>query len=222
MTAGNYAEDNYRHSRARKDRMTYTRLSVRHIVIAWLVLLPGCFPGKMVIDLEYRPERSSTPILSPGEILPLCLETVKGSDSVEWYKTGKYTWWLDRGPTHIVREALERELPLMGIELKGTCEDVKGRLRVSVRWFGPYGNSPVSAAVILAITLFDVDKEGPIWHGKIEGGVLPAPMPVGKKKIERAISKAINQALLKVVSRLRWNGEFCQAVRLLAGKYESL
>ncbi|MBW1998116.1 MAG: hypothetical protein JRJ29_09160 [Deltaproteobacteria bacterium] len=198
--------------------MAYPRLLLLCIVTAWLVLFPGCLPSKMVINWQYRPETYPTPILPPGEILTLCIEAVGGVDGFEWIKTDKYSWRLDRRPAHIVREVLERDLPLMAIEVKGTCEDVRGRLRVSVRWFGPYGNSPVSAAVILAMTLFEANGDIPVWHGKIEGGVLPAPMPFGKRNIERAISKAINQALSKVMSRLRWNGEFCQAVRLLAGR----
>ncbi|MBW2030320.1 MAG: hypothetical protein JRJ31_14755 [Deltaproteobacteria bacterium] len=186
------------------------------LIVIGLFAISSCLPAHMVIDTEYQPAQIFTPIVPPPERLSLFLEPIRGFDELEWYRTNLHSWSLDKRPSLLVREALEGELPAMGIDVKDTDEDVKGRLKVSVRWFGPYGNSPVSAAVILAVSLYGPGHVSPTWHGKVEGGVLPKVVPIGKRNINKEINRAMNEALSKAVARLRWNAEFCQAIRFLS------
>lgn len=188
----------------------------RLIVYLSFFILTGCSSTNSILNSKYRPEKNIDPILHSSQKITLSLDPVTGMDDYQWYKLGSFSWTLAKKPTVLVRDMLEREFPFWGLELSDDLKRAKGILEVSVRWFGPYGNSPVSAAVILGVTLFANNKAEPVWHGKIEGGVLPQPLPVGADNVRISIEEAIEEALSEAVYNLRWNGEFCQAIRLLS------
>ena len=184
-------------------------------------ILSGCSPSNVILRTKYRPGKIIDPILPFPERITLFLEPVTGMDESLWYTIRDYSWTLEKSPSILVRDAFEMELPFWGIELSNNSKKAKGRLKVSIRWFGPYGNTPIAAAVILSVTLYRGDEDEQLWHGKVEGGVKPRPFPAGTDNINTAIEGVIYEALSKAMAKLRWNGEFYQAIGLISGMYGS-
>ena len=186
-----------------------------------LFIIWGCSPANTILNKKQHLNNNFNPILSDPKGITLFLEPIAGMDEYQWYKLKNYSWILNRSPLALVRDALEKEFPLWGIWLSEDAKEADGRINVTIRWFAPYGINPVSAAVILAVTLYGNEGENPLWHGKVEGGVLPQPMPTGIDNVKIAIINVIAAALSEAITNLRWNGEFSQTLRFLSGEYEN-
>lgn len=181
----------------------------------------GCSPVNIILDTEQGTikRQDPSPILPYHKRITVFLEPITGMDESLWFKLVNYSWQLGKSPSILVKDAFEREFPFWGIAISEDIKKADARMKIAIRWFGPYGNSPNSAAVILAVTLYKGNLPVPIWHGKVEGGVLPRPFPMGAYNIKETIEQAIQEALSEALSKLRWNGEFCQAIKTITKIY---
>lgn len=185
-----------------------------------LVVLWGCAPSIILLHITPQPLKNVRPLISSDNKITLFLEPVIGGNDPQWYELGKYSWSLEKKPSILIRETLYKEFPPMGIFLSESPQNTDGSLRILVRWFGPYGSSPISAGVILAVELRKKDQEGVLWRGKFEGGVVPkalTPVTINNKEL---IEEAIAEALTEAITRLVQDAEFYQAISLLAASKE--
>jgi len=183
-----------------------------------LLFFYGCATSN-IVSIRYEPSGEPSFTLPPDKRLNLCLGPINGLDSGLWYRIGDDLWVLEKSRESIVYEALAEELRRMHINV---CENAphgngrQGRIEVEIRWFGPYGCYPLSAAVILSLALYPKDAAEPCWCGKFQGGTFynTAFLTDYLKKV--LMQKAASEALYKTVRQLSWNWDFVRALNSLA------
>ena len=178
-------------------------------------IIYGCTSANITLDVKHGAGKENRTALPYQKTLTVFFEPVTGMDESVWFKKGKFSSKLGKSPSVYVKDAFKKELPFWGINITEDLKKADGIIKVDIRWFGPYGNSPNSAAVILAVSLFEKNTKKTLWHGKVEGGVLPEPLPAGQKKIRITIEDTIDEALSEAMTNLRWSGEFNQAIAIL-------
>jgi hypothetical protein len=192
--------------------------SVKLLLALFLMILGFGCATEHVISAKYKPNKDRTSFDFEKNGLTLFLLPAPETVGTLWYRAEGHSWYLSDDPKAIVHEALVQELETMGIRNTEDPREAQGRLEFQIRWFGPYGHSPFSAAVILSMALYSVDDRVPLWRGKIEAGE-SVPQPawfVGGN------THPIEQVLLRVLSnamrQLRWKPGFQQGLKILAEK----
>lgn len=183
-----------------------------------LLCLWGCATTD-VVSISYEPRGKPSFTIPADRSLNLCLGPIRGLDSGLWYRIGKHSWVLEKPREIIVYDALAEELRRMHITVSKNPLQAKsrqGRIEVEIRWFGPYGCYPLSAAVILSLSLYPKDAHEPAWRGKFQAGTFyrAAFLTAYLKKV--LMQKAASEALYKAVRQLSWNWDFIRAMEALA------
>ena len=183
-----------------------------------LLCLWACAASNTV-SVHYEPHGKPSFAIPPDRKLNLCLGPIRVLDSGLWYRIGDHSWGLEKPRTLIVHNALAEELRRMHITISKNPfegQNQQGRIEVEIRWFGPYGCYPLSAAVILSLSLYPKDASEPSWRGKFQAGAFyrAAFLTAYAKKV--LMQKAGSEALSKAVRQLSWNWDFVRAIEALA------
>jgi len=183
-----------------------------------LICLWGCSTSD-VVSVRYEPRGKPSYTIPADRNLNLSLGPIRGLDSRLWYRIGDHSWILEKPPQLTVYDALAEELRRMRITVSKNPLQGKsrqGRIEVDIRWFGPYGCYPLSAAVILSLSLYPKDAHEPSWRGKFQAGTFcrAAFLTAYLKKV--LMQKAATEALYKAVRQLSWNWDFIRALEALA------
>jgi len=178
------------------------------------ILVQGCAAEHVVsVPSSQRPGGYGVLYLPQNGVL--YVQAVGESYGTLWYTSGFHSWILEQEPTEIVLKAVEEELKLMGIDVTADPSQANPRLEIELRWFGPYGHSPLTAAVIIAFALYPAQSNNPVWRGKVQAGeyLNPAMVDVGEDAaiIGRIISKVLSDALMQ----LSWKPDFLDAISLV-------
>jgi hypothetical protein len=174
----------------------------------------GC-TATSLLSIHYEPDGPPSFTIPPEMELTIFLGPIKGNDSRLWYRMGEYEWFLERPPALTVYDAVAEELGRMGITVTKNLSEGQGNLAIEVRWFGPYGYNPSSAAVILSLSLYRKGALKPLWRDKFEGGAFPqTPAWTIWEKSSHAEETA-SDALGKAVKQLGWRAGFQTAVSSL-------
>jgi len=188
-----------------------------------LLCLWGCATTN-VVSIRYEPRGKPSFTIPTDRSLNLCLGPIRSLDSGLWYRIGEHSWVLEKPRKLIVYDALAEELRRMQITVSKNPLQEKskqGRIEVEIRWFGPYGCYPLSAAVILSLSLYPKDAHEPTWRGKFQAGAFyrAAFLTAYLKKV--LMQKAASEALYKAVRQLSWNWDFIRAIEDLATDNDS-
>jgi hypothetical protein len=197
------------------------------LILFFLVMLLfswGCATSN-VISIHYEPHGKPSFTIPPDKSLNLQLGPIRGMDSGIWYRIANHSWTLEKPRELIVYDALAEELRRMHITvaenpLHGKSQ--QGRIEVEIRWFEPYGCYPLSAAVILSLSLYQKNAQEPSWRGKFQAGTFyrAAFLTDYLKKV--LMQKAASEALYKTVRQLSWNWDFIRAIDALAIDNDSI
>lgn len=192
------------------------------LIVVVLFYIYGCTTSN-VVSIRYEPHGKPSFAIPPNRKLNLCLGPIQVLDSGLWYRIGDHSWGLEKPRTLIVHDALAEELRRMHITISKNPfegQNQQGRIEVEIRWFGPYGCYPLSAAVILSLSLYPKDASEPSWRGKFQAGAFyrAAFLTAYAKKV--LMQKAGSEALSKAVRQLSWNWDFVRAIEALS--YESV
>ena len=182
---------------------------------AWCVLLlllvQGCAAEHAVlVRPSLRSGKHAVPLQPQGGLL--LVQTVGERPGRLWYANGFHSWVLERDPSAMVLQALEEELKLMGIGVTEDPSQDVPRLEIELRWFGPYGHSPLTAAVIIALALYPIQSHQPIWRGKLQAGEQSAQQMVHAGDEAALMGAIISTALSDALAQLRWKPGFLEAV----------
>lgn len=182
------------------------------IVVILLVLISSWGCGTTChLSIRYAPGEAPLFILPEDRTLKLFLET-RGNGSRQWYRMGDCSWVLGCSPSTVVNEAVSTELRRMGITLTGDENKADGRLEVKIRWFGPYGYNPSSAAVILSVSLYKSGSPEPLWHDKLEAGVFSRESAKTLRERGELMEKSASDALARVIRQLSWRPGFVRSI----------
>jgi hypothetical protein len=179
-----------------------------------LCLQSCCITGTM--NVRYEPQGMPRGTVSDAPLPVLYLAPVQGDESRLWYRSGNAVWTLGEPPTLIVHKALAQELGRMGVMLTDRPGHGRGRLETDIRWFGPFGNSCSTAAVILSLALYPKDAAEPIWRGRMEGGARFQASAGIMARLGAPAEKAASDALGKAIRQLEWNVDFRRALTSLS------
>jgi hypothetical protein len=183
-----------------------------------LLCLWGCATSN-VVSIRYEPHGKPSFTIPSDKSVNLCLGPIRGLDSGLWYRIGDHSWALEKPRELIVYDALAEELRRMQIKVSKNLlhgKSQQGRIEVEIRWFEPYGCYPLSAAVILSLSLYPKDSHEPTWRGKFQAGAFyrASILTAYLKKV--LMQKAASEALYKAVRQLSWNWNFIRAIEALA------
>jgi hypothetical protein len=192
-------------------------LEMIHVVRAYVrcllvfILVQGC-AAEHVVSVRSSPTPGKQGVFHLSQNGMLYIQAVSESYGTLWYTSGFHSWILEQEPTEMVLKAVEEELKLMGICVTAEPFQAIPRLEIELRWFGPYGHSPLTAAIIIAFALYPAQSNNPVWRGKVQAGeyLNPAMVDVGEDAafIGRIISKVLSDALMQ----LRWKPDFLDAI----------
>ena len=182
------------------------------ILFITLAIIIGCSSTSSIIRFEYKPLDNIQLFPPSNKRLSLFIEPFSDGDNLIWYQLDNRIWTLEKKPSLYIYEALEKELSRMGLKITKDASVYDLRLSVKLRWFGPYGHNPTSAAIVLAMELFDHRETGPIWQGKIQGGVTPSFTISDSVNTLDSIEKNLTKAFSKTISNLVWNPGFYNTI----------
>jgi hypothetical protein len=175
------------------------------------LFVQGC-AAEHVISVRPSPMEGNRVLLLPPQKGMLLVQAVGERQGTLWYKTAFRSWVLERDPAAIVLQAVEEELKLMGISVTADPSQAGPRLEIELRWFGPYGHSPLTAAVIVAFALYSADSGRPVWRGRVQAGEALYRERVGTEDEDAVIGKVISKVLSDALMQLRWKPDFLEAI----------
>jgi len=167
------------------------------------------------LSIDYVPTAPPSFTLPGDRQLSLSVETT-GGDSGPWYRMGACSWVPGRAPSAVVKEAVSIELKRMGISISGNPGRADGRIKVKIRWFGPYGYNPSSTGLILSVSLYKKGSTDPLWHDKLEAGSFPAKTAKTMRGQGELMEKSASDALARVVRQLSWRPGFVRSISRLS------
>ncbi len=170
------------------------------------------------LSVEYNPSGRPSFIFPLEQKVSLFLEPVKGNDSLVWYRDGRETWLLNTLPSSLIYEAVSRELNRMGITVIKNSDTSLGRIEIENRWFGPYGNTQFSAALILSMSLYSRGSYSPCWRGRFEGGAFSREAVYTDLDRIFLMEKVASKALTDSVRQLGWDHDFIRLIQALSLK----
>ncbi len=193
--------------------MSDSEMINRRCLVILLLLFSACTGSRWIVTTEPPSPQWTSPVLS--QTVTIFLPTPEGCRDRSWYGVKGRQWTLKEEPTTLVREALAVELEAMGAVVKDTCHGCSGRLHAEVRWFAPDGGYPLSAGLIVSLSLYRAEGKTPIWRGKIHGGCSLAGDPLLASDIPGLMGEAISEALKDAAKELRWRPGFLDALNAL-------
>ena len=179
------------------------------------LFLAGC-SSRVPIGVVYPELENVSWSYSSKNRIRLYLELPPYYGDHTWYETNHRVWILERTPREVVFGLLKGGLSILEIELCKDAALADARLNVDIRWFGPYGCSPNSAAIMLSMTLFDQNGEEVLWRGKAQGGVSPGMGEGNMFFVSEDIEKNLTAAIAKTIDSLVWNSSFHKAIMNLS------
>ena len=179
--------------------------------------LAGC-ASTSTLSVEYKPLGRPLFVLPPEKKVSLTLAPVRGVDSDLWYRIKGHTWLLNTRPAVLIYGAISSELERMGITIKNNTDRALGRIEIENRWFGPYGNTPFSAAVILSLAFYPRGASSPSWRGRLEGGAFGRESVRTDEDRDIVMERVASEALTNAVRKLGWDRGFIRVIQDLSLK----
>jgi len=180
-------------------------------------ILSGCSSSR-ALSVKYKPLGRPSFVFPLEQKVVLSLGPVKGDDSQVWYRSKRHTWLLDTVPSTLIYSAISSELKRMGITIKNNTDRALGRIEIENRWFGPYGNTPFSAAVILSLAFYPRGASSPSWRCRLEGGAFGRESVLTDEDRDIVMERVASEALTNAVRKLGWDQGFIRVIQDLSLK----
>jgi hypothetical protein len=191
----------------------YFLASWRFGLLFFFAVSSACAPANHPITVKPYVAAEKTAIFhSSGDPFVLFVPPVKGTRERLWYSVRDKQWFLNREPPALIREALVVELQSMKFVLTDELEGADARLDAEITWFSPDGGKPLSAGVIISLSLYEPGAAQPLWRGRLQGGCTLDSMPLLESAIPERMGHALSEAIEKAVRKLRWDPTFPEAI----------
>ena len=189
-------------------------MKVALIGLLFFLLTQGCVTEHTVhvAPAPIPPERA---MLSHAQDAILLIRARGENQGRLWYQGRFDAWVLEEEPMVMVMKAIEAELKSMGYAVTREGPKTPPRLEIELRWFGPYGHSPLTAAVIMAFALYPAESNEPVWRGKVQAGEYVNQEMVDPENEAAVIGEIISKALYDALTQLKWKPDFLQAISVV-------